>query len=59
MRKVQVWVEVPDDKYRAYVAESLRQGVTVESLVERTVQSMLRDTQRAEREGTDHPIFPE
>ncbi len=58
MRKVQVWVELPDDKFRAYVNESLRQRVTVESLVQRTVQLMLQDSARAEREGTDHPIFP-
>jgi len=58
MRKVQVWVELPDDKFRAYVSESDRQGVTVESLVQRTVQLMLRDSERAEREGTDHPVFP-
>ena len=59
MRKVQVWVELPDDKFRAYVNESLRQRVTVESLVQRTVQLMLQDSELAEREGTDHPIFPE
>ena len=59
MQKVQVWVELPDDKFRAYVNESLRQNVTVESLVQRTVQLMLQESERAEREGTDHPIFPE
>jgi hypothetical protein len=59
MHKVQVWVELPDEKFRAYVSESLRQGVTVESLVERSVQLMLRDSLEAERDGTDHPVFLE
>lgn len=59
MRKLRVWVELPEDKFRAYVAESRRRGVSVESLVERNVQLMLRDAQREESEGTDHPVFPE
>jgi hypothetical protein len=58
MHKVQVWVEIPDDKFDAYVDESHRRGVTVESLVERMVRSMLRDVEQDEHDGTDHPIFP-
>jgi hypothetical protein len=58
MHKVQVWVELPDYKYRAYVSESRRQGVTVENLVEQMVQGLLSRTERDAREGTDHPIIP-
>jgi len=58
MHKVQVWVELPDNKFDAYVNESRRRGVTVESLVQRMVQSLLHDVEQDEHDGTDHLIFP-
>jgi len=59
MHKVHVWVELPDTTYRAYVGESRRRGVTVESIVQHMVQDLLHETEQEAREGTDHPVFPE
>lgn len=59
MHKVRVWVELPDDKFRGYVIESRRMGVTVEQLVEGVVRNLLDEAEQASHDGTDHPVFLE
>lgn len=58
MTKVRICAEVPEEFYRHLVEEAARRGVTVESLVEQTVKSLIEELEQDEREGTDHPIFP-
>jgi len=50
MRKVRVWAEVSDRHFRAYEREADRQGVPVESLVQQTVNCLLRSLERDEEE---------
>jgi hypothetical protein len=57
MKRIRVWVTVPDERFRAYEDEAKRRGVTVESLVEQTVEVLLREEEEEIREGTDHPII--
>ena len=57
MEEVRVTVRLPDEHYRSFVAEARRRNVTVESLVERMVQTLVLELEREETEGTDHPIF--
>lgn len=52
MRKVQVWAELSDDTYHAYECEARRQGVALETLVEQTVNCLLKEMVREENEGT-------
>lgn len=59
MHKVRVCVDLPEEHYRAFEAEARRRGVSVEALVEQTVQGLIDELEREEREGTDHPIFLE
>lgn len=56
MRKVQVWAELSDEHYRAYEREAKRQGVTVEELVQQTVNCLLRELEQEEEDctGPDH-----
>jgi hypothetical protein len=58
MRKVRVWAELTDQHYRAYEAVAERRGVTVEELVEHTVNCLLRELELEEEEGCgpDHLI---
>lgn len=56
MRKIQVWAQITDRHYRAYECEAERQGVPVESLVQQTVNSLLRELEREEEEDRDHDI---
>jgi hypothetical protein len=58
MRKVQVWAELTDEHYHAYEAEAKRRGVTVEELVQQTVNCLLRELEEEEDEGSgpDHLI---
>jgi len=51
MQKVQVWAEISDEHYRAYEAEAKRQGVTVEELVQQTVNCLLRELEQEEEDG--------
>jgi hypothetical protein len=57
MRRVQVWAELSDETFDAYEGEARRRGVKVESLVEQTVNCLLRELEQEEFEGTDHPII--
>jgi hypothetical protein len=58
MPKVTLHVDIDPEHYEAYRSEARRRGVTVESLIEQTVEGMLGELQREELEGTDHPITP-
>lgn len=58
MSKVHICVEVPPEALKAFQAEARREGVSVQSLLERTVNGLLRDLEREQEEGTDHPIIP-
>ncbi len=53
MHKVKVVAELSDEFFRSYEAEARRQGVKVESLVQQTVNTLLREL---EQEEEDHPI---
>lgn len=58
MRKVQVWAELSDEHFHAYECEAQRRGVTVEELVEQTVNCLLRELEEEEEEGCgpDHLV---
>ncbi len=58
MTKVEIRIELAREIYVGYQREAERRGVTVESLVEQTVNGLLRELQLEEEEGTDHPIIP-
>jgi hypothetical protein len=53
MRSIQVRAELSDEMYHAYEGEAARQGVSVESLIEHTVNCLLHELEQEEREGTD------
>ena len=53
MRKIQVWAELSDEHFRAYEAEAKRQGVPVETLVEQTVNCLLKELEREQDEDSD------
>ena len=59
LRRVRVCVDLPEEHYRAFESEAKRRGVTVEALVEQTVQGLFEELEQEEQEGTDHPIFLE
>jgi len=52
VHRIQVWAELSDEAYHAYVGEAQRQEVTVEELVQRTVNCLLQELERDEREDT-------
>lgn len=56
MRKVRVCVDISDEHYRCFRHEAERRGVSVESLVQQMTQELVREFEREEEEGTDHPI---
>ncbi len=58
MTKVQICIELAEEIYRGYQREAERRNVTVESLLEQTVNNLLEELIREEDEGTDHPIIP-
>ncbi len=58
MRKVRVWAELSEEAFHAYEGEARRRGVELETLVEQTVNCLLRELEREENEGTDYPIVP-
>lgn len=53
MRSVQVLAELSDEMYHAYEGEAARRGVSVESLIQQTVNYLLHELEQEEREGTD------
>ena len=58
MPTVRICVDITDEHYRAYQDEAQRRGVNVEELVRQMVQGLVKELDRDEREGTDHPIIP-
>jgi hypothetical protein len=58
MHKIQVWAELKDEHFHAYELEAKRRGVTVEELVQHTVNCLLRELEAEEEEGggPDHLI---
>ncbi len=52
MHRIRVWAELSDEAYHAYEGEAQRQAVTVEELVQRTVNCLLQELERDEREDT-------
>jgi hypothetical protein len=51
MHMVRVWAELSDDMFEAYKAEARRQGVTVESLIQHTVNCLIKELDAEEHEG--------
>ena len=56
MKKVQICVELDEEDYHAYETEALREGTTVQALVEQVLRGLYRDLKQEERDG-DHPII--
>lgn len=56
MRRVSVQAEVSDQHFRAYECEAARRGVPIETLIEQTVNSLLRELERDEEEDRDHDL---
>jgi hypothetical protein len=52
MHRIRVWAELSDEKFHDFEGEARRQGVRIEELVERTVNCLLRELERDEREDT-------
>jgi hypothetical protein len=52
MQRVQVWAQLSDETHHAYECEARRRGVTIETLVEQTVNCLLKELEREENEGT-------
>jgi hypothetical protein len=50
MCRVKVWAELTEEHYHAYQLEAKRQGVSVEALVEKTVNCLLKELEREETE---------
>jgi hypothetical protein len=57
MSKVTICIELTEEALRSYEAEARREGVPLKDLLERTVNGLLREMERDEEEGTDHPII--
>ena len=58
MHKVRVWAELSDEHFKAYQAEAKCRGVSVEDLVQQTVNFLLRELEQEEDDctGPDHYI---
>jgi hypothetical protein len=52
MHRVRVFAELTDEHYRAYEAEAKRRGVSVEELVQHTVNCLLRELEQEEDDCT-------
>ena len=57
MPKIQVWAEICEERLRAFEEEAQRRGVTVESLVETTVNELLRELEHDQSHGADCPCI--
>jgi len=54
MHSVHVLAELSDEMYHAYEGEAARRGVSIESLIQQTVNCLLHELEQEEKEGTDH-----
>ncbi len=57
MKKVRISIDLEEDEYASFASEASRRGLTVETLLERTVLGLLREMEQEEKDGTDRPIF--
>jgi hypothetical protein len=51
MHKIRVWAELSDEMFDAYEGEARRQGVAIETLVEQTVNCLIKELDEEEHEG--------
>ena len=51
MHMIRVWAELSDDMFEAYEAEARRQRVTIESLIQQTVNCLIKELDAEEHEG--------
>ena len=57
MSQVHICIELTETALRSFEAEARREGLTLQAVLERTVNGLLRDMEREEEAGTDHPII--
>ena len=57
MPKIRIEAEITEEHLRAYEDEARREGVSVETLVEKTVNVLLRELEQDENDG-DCPMLP-
>ncbi len=57
MSRVHICIELSDQTLRSFEAEAKREGTTLQALLERMVNGLIRDMEREEEEGTDHQII--
>ena len=57
MPKIRIEAEITEEHLRAYEDEARREGVSVEPLVEKTVNVLLRELEQEENDG-DCPMLP-
>ena len=57
MPEVQIKAVLNEDHLRRLEGEAKRRDVPVEGLVEQMVNKLIEECERAERDGTDHPIL--
>ena len=51
MPKIRIEAEITEEHLRAYEDEARREGVSVETLVEKTVNVLLRELEQEENDG--------
>jgi hypothetical protein len=51
MHMVRVWAELSDDMFEAYEAEAHRQSVPIETLIQHTVNCLIKELDAEEHEG--------
>lgn len=57
MPKIRIEAEITEEHLRAYEDEARREGVPVETLVEKTVNVLLRELEQEENDG-GCPMLP-
>jgi hypothetical protein len=57
MSKVHICIELSDETLRSFEAEARREGTTLQALLERMVNGLIRDMEHEEEAGTDHEII--
>lgn len=57
MPKIRIEAELSEENLRAYQGEARRQGVPVETLVQQTVNVLLKELEQEERDG-ECPMIP-
>ena len=58
VHEVRIRVQLDHTRFCALEEEAKHRGVRVESIVEQFVHGLIRELDRDEMEGTDHPIIP-